>query len=158
MSARVSCVGVAVLDFIYNVERLPSADGKIVAHSLIESGGGMAANAAATIVRLGGHAAWFGRVGGDQRVRLDKPPPPPRARVLFKARPLHQLIGHSKSSASGAAVSRHGAPADRDPSIAAIGEDRGNSQTHTDRCSARRPARDQTVRRYRSRATTANRE
>ena len=66
MSSRVSCVGVAVLDFIYNVERLPSADGKIVAHSLIESGGGMAANAAATIVRLGGQAAWFGRVGGDE--------------------------------------------------------------------------------------------
>jgi sulfofructose kinase len=66
MTARVSCVGVAVLDLIYGVERLPSDDGKIVAHSLVESGGGMAANAAATIARLGGRAAWFGRVGDDE--------------------------------------------------------------------------------------------
>ena len=65
MSARVSCVGVAVLDLIYNVERLPVSDDKIVAHSLVESGGGMAANAAAAIARLGGQAAWYGRVGDD---------------------------------------------------------------------------------------------
>jgi sulfofructose kinase len=66
MTARVSCVGVAVLDLIYGVERLPGADGKIAAHSFTESGGGMAANAAATIARLGGRAAWFGRVGDDE--------------------------------------------------------------------------------------------
>ena len=65
MTPRVACVGVAVLDMIYRVERLPRMDSKIIAHSLIESGGGMAANAAATIVRLGGEAAWFGRVGDD---------------------------------------------------------------------------------------------
>jgi sulfofructose kinase len=65
MTPRVACVGVAVLDTIYRVERLPTTDSKIIAHSLIESGGGMAANAAATIVRLGGRAAWFGRVGDD---------------------------------------------------------------------------------------------
>ena len=52
MTARVSCVGVAVLDFIYYVESLPTSDGKIVAHSLKESGGGMAANAASAISRL----------------------------------------------------------------------------------------------------------
>jgi sulfofructose kinase len=62
----VACVGVAVLDLIYGVERLPSADGKIRAHSLVESGGGMAANAAAAIARLGGAASWFGRVGADE--------------------------------------------------------------------------------------------
>jgi sulfofructose kinase len=66
MTARVSCVGVAVLDLIYGVERLPTVDGKIVAHSFTESGGGMAANAAATITRLDGEAAWFGRVGDDE--------------------------------------------------------------------------------------------
>ena len=65
MTARVSCVGVAVLDFIYYVESLPTSDGKIVAHSLKESGGGMAANAASAISRLGGLSSWFGRVGQD---------------------------------------------------------------------------------------------
>ncbi|HVZ00460.1 MAG TPA: PfkB family carbohydrate kinase [Dongiaceae bacterium] len=62
----VACVGVAVLDLIYGVERLPSEDSKIRAHSLVESGGGMAANAASAIVRLGGQATWYGRVGDDE--------------------------------------------------------------------------------------------
>lgn len=65
MSARVSCVGVAVLDLVYGVERLPTGDDKIQAHSRIESGGGMAANAAAAVARLGGDARWFGRLGDD---------------------------------------------------------------------------------------------
>lgn len=65
MSARVSCVGVAVLDLVYGVERLPTSDDKIQAHSRIESGGGMAANAASAIARLGGQARWFGRLGDD---------------------------------------------------------------------------------------------
>jgi sulfofructose kinase len=62
----VACVGVAVLDLIYGVERLPSEDSKIRAHSLVESGGGMAANAASAISRLGGRATWYGRVGEDE--------------------------------------------------------------------------------------------
>lgn len=66
MKPSVACVGVAVLDLIYGVERLPSVDGKIRAHSLVESGGGMAANAAAAIARLGGQASWYGRVGDDE--------------------------------------------------------------------------------------------
>jgi sulfofructose kinase len=65
VSAAVSCVGVAVLDLVYGVERLPTSDDKIQAHSRIESGGGMAANAAAAVARLGGTARWFGRLGDD---------------------------------------------------------------------------------------------
>jgi sulfofructose kinase len=63
---RIACVGGAVLDLIYGVERLPSADTKLVARSVAESGGGMAANAAAAIARLGGSATWYGRIGDDE--------------------------------------------------------------------------------------------
>ncbi len=66
MTVKVACVGVAVLDLIYGVERLPSTDSKIVSHSLVESGGGMAANAAATVARLGGRAVLYSRVGDDE--------------------------------------------------------------------------------------------
>ena len=63
--ARVACVGVAVLDYIYQVPRLPSNDEKLRANGRATSGGGMAAGAAVTVVRLGGDAAWFGRIGDD---------------------------------------------------------------------------------------------
>ncbi len=67
MSApQIACVGGAVLDLIYGVERLPSADTKLPARSFTESGGGMAANAAAAIARLGGRSTWYGRVGDDE--------------------------------------------------------------------------------------------
>ena len=69
MSARVSCVGVAVLDLVYEIDHFPADDAKIVARDLHEVGGGMAANAAVTVARLGGQAQWFGRLGNDDRAR-----------------------------------------------------------------------------------------
>lgn len=69
MIARVSCVGGAVLDLVYGIDRFPDGDAKIVARDLHEVGGGMAANAAVTVARLGGQATWFGRVGNDDRGR-----------------------------------------------------------------------------------------
>lgn len=63
---HIACVGGAVLDLIYGVDRLPSADTKLAARSFTESGGGMAANAAAAVARLGGRSTWFGRVGDDE--------------------------------------------------------------------------------------------
>lgn len=65
MSGPILCVGTAVLDRIYGVDHLPSRDGKMLARSLHVSGGGMAANGAVAIVRLGGRAAWCGRVGDE---------------------------------------------------------------------------------------------
>lgn len=67
MKKHVSCVGVAVLDLIYSVDRIPQDDGKVVSTELTEVGGGMAANAAVAVVRLGGSASWFGRLGNDER-------------------------------------------------------------------------------------------
>ena len=65
MKVQVSCVGVAVLDLIYGVECLPSTDCKMYARSFVESGGGLAANAAAAVACLGGKAVLYSRVGDD---------------------------------------------------------------------------------------------
>ncbi len=67
MTARVACVGGAVMDLVYGVDRLPGEDGKSCAISYAEMGGGMAANAAVSIVRLGGAASWWGLVGEDEK-------------------------------------------------------------------------------------------
>ena len=66
MKARVNCVGVGVIDLIYRVDTLPTGDGKMFADDLREVGGGMAANAAVAVARLGGASQWFGRLGQDE--------------------------------------------------------------------------------------------
>jgi sulfofructose kinase len=63
--ARVICVGHAALDRVFAVESWPKGSGKIPAHRFEESGGGMAANAAAAIARLGGEAVFWGPTGED---------------------------------------------------------------------------------------------
>lgn len=65
MAAKVICVGIAVLDQIYVVERLPAGDGKNFASGYREVGGGPAATAAVTIARLGGEAELWVRLGDD---------------------------------------------------------------------------------------------
>jgi sulfofructose kinase len=62
---RVICVGHAALDRVFAVESWPAGSGKIAAHRFAESGGGMAANAAAAIARLGGEAVFWGPTGED---------------------------------------------------------------------------------------------
>ncbi len=62
---RVICVGHAALDRIFSVASWPAGSGKIAAHRFEESGGGMAANAAAAIARLGGEAVFWGPTGDD---------------------------------------------------------------------------------------------
>ena len=61
----VVCVGHAALDLIYRVDALPARPTKVPAQSLAISGGGMAANAACAIVRLGGAARQVGSIGDD---------------------------------------------------------------------------------------------
>ena len=72
--ARVICLGVATLDQIFRVDHIPAAPAKFRATEFIVTGGGMAANAAVAVQRLGGEAQYWGRVGdddvGDQIVRL----------------------------------------------------------------------------------------
>lgn len=64
--ARVVCVGIGVLDQVWELPALPAAPGKYIASGLRVVGGGMAANAAVAIAALGGQAAWCGRLGADE--------------------------------------------------------------------------------------------
>lgn len=70
MSGPIICVGHAALDRVYRVAALPTGAGKIRAIEHIESGGGMAANAAAAIAKLGGDVELWSRVGDDDGGRL----------------------------------------------------------------------------------------
>lgn len=63
--ARVICVGAAVVDTIFLVDRLPLAPGKNFARGVKRIGGGIAANAAVTVTALGGEGVLWSRVGDD---------------------------------------------------------------------------------------------
>lgn len=57
------CAGMAVLDEVFRVERLPAADAKMRAETFVSVVGGCAANAAVTIARLGGRARLAAALG-----------------------------------------------------------------------------------------------
>ncbi len=63
----VSCTGIITSDTIFGVPDLPTGDGKISASWIRETGGGVAANAAVAVARLGGRARFVGCVGTDAR-------------------------------------------------------------------------------------------
>ena len=62
---RIICVGHAAIDRVYRIDQFPERPTKIRALEHIETGGGMAANAAAAIARLGGDVELWSRVGDD---------------------------------------------------------------------------------------------
>ena len=62
---KVVTVGLAVLDKIFEVPRLPAEPTKVFARSYTEIGGGPAATGAVTVARLGGAAELWTRVGDD---------------------------------------------------------------------------------------------
>jgi sulfofructose kinase len=59
------CTGVATLDRVWRLDRLPAGGGKYPSRGYMEVGGGLAANAAVTIARLGGSVDLWTRVGSD---------------------------------------------------------------------------------------------
>lgn len=63
--AEVICVGIAVLDRVFRVDEHPTRPGKYRASERAVVGGGVAANAAVAVARLGGRARFFGVVGDD---------------------------------------------------------------------------------------------
>jgi len=65
VTESIICIGHAALDRIYRIERFPKTPTKVRALEHIESGGGMAANAASAIATLGGKAELWSRVGAD---------------------------------------------------------------------------------------------
>lgn len=62
---RLISVGHAALDRIYRIEAFPPEPTKVRALEAIEIGGGMAANAAVAIARLGGKVELWSRIGED---------------------------------------------------------------------------------------------
>ena len=63
--ASILLAGVAVIDFIFMLDRLPRAAEKYRARDAAISGGGCAANAAVAVARLGGRASLAARIGDD---------------------------------------------------------------------------------------------
>lgn len=62
---RIICVGHAALDRIYRIEAFPPEPTKVRALEHVEAGGGMSANAAVAIARLGGKSELWSRTGDD---------------------------------------------------------------------------------------------
>jgi len=63
--ARVVCIGIATLDAIALVDRLPEGGERLPARTALLAGGGVAATAAVALARLGIPVAFVGRVGND---------------------------------------------------------------------------------------------
>jgi sulfofructose kinase len=70
MTPRVVCIGIATLDAVVSVDRLPGSDERVHAVDGRLAGGGIAATAAVTLARLGVPVAFIGRVGPDAAGRL----------------------------------------------------------------------------------------
>lgn len=70
MTARVVCIGIATLDAVVAVDRLPGSDERVEGLDGRLAGGGIAATAAVTLARLGVPVAFVGRVGSDAPGRL----------------------------------------------------------------------------------------
>ncbi len=65
--ALVICVGgSATIDQIFLVDEVKLPSAKLPALDFVETGGGMGANAAVAVQRLGGQAVYWGRVGADE--------------------------------------------------------------------------------------------
>ena len=64
-AATVTCVGLCNIDYVVSVAEIPKEPVKFRAHDWREIGGGLAATACVAVARLGGHAAFCGRVGDD---------------------------------------------------------------------------------------------
>lgn len=62
--AKVLCLGIAVQDLVMRVAQFPGPGMKASAEDMLVISGGCAANAAVTIARLGGRAAYAGPLGG----------------------------------------------------------------------------------------------
>lgn len=65
MAPRVICLGSTVLDHLFRVGEIPAPPAKERASAYAAMVGGMAANAAIAVARLGGRAVLWGRLGED---------------------------------------------------------------------------------------------
>ena len=63
--ARIVCVGLACLDYLFKVDHLPAGGGKIFAENYVAALGGPAAAASIASAALGHDAVFLGRLGDD---------------------------------------------------------------------------------------------
>lgn len=64
--ARIVCVGLACLDYLFKVPELPDGGGKFFAEHYVAAPGGPAASASLAVAALGHNAVFLGRLGDDQ--------------------------------------------------------------------------------------------
>lgn len=62
---HVLCVGAAVLDTIFKVEKIPTGQGKILPKAMLQVAEGMAASAAYAVAKMGGRVTLWSAVGDD---------------------------------------------------------------------------------------------
>ncbi len=63
--AKIVCVGLACLDYLFKVESLPRGGGKTFASQFVSAPGGPAAAASLAVAALGHEAIFLGRLGND---------------------------------------------------------------------------------------------
>ena len=68
---KVVCVGNAVLDHIFQVQKIAKTPTKCFAKNYIQAYGGTSPRAAVTINRAGGLAVFWGRIGSDHNGNLN---------------------------------------------------------------------------------------
>jgi sulfofructose kinase len=64
-TATVLCIGIAVQDLLFRVDKFPPPGGKAMTHDFLTVCGGCAVNAAIAVARLGGRARYSGPLGGE---------------------------------------------------------------------------------------------
>ncbi len=62
---RILCVGMATMDHVFRLAKIPTEATKVRASQYVRISGGMAANAAVAVARLGGEVEFWGPVGED---------------------------------------------------------------------------------------------
>lgn len=62
---RVLCIGMATIDHVFRLTAIPREPTKVRAKQYVRISGGMAANAAVAVARLGGAAEYWGPIGAD---------------------------------------------------------------------------------------------
>ena len=64
-TATVLCIGIAVQDLLFRVDKFPPPGGKAMTHDFLTVCGGCAVNAAIAVARLGGRAHYSGPLGDE---------------------------------------------------------------------------------------------
>jgi sulfofructose kinase len=101
---QIACVGHASIDHVFQIQAFPQRATKTPAHDFQSVGGGMAANAALAMARLGAQVRFVGAVGDDDAGRLV------RQQLAGEGLSLQHLqeIAGARTSASAIIVDRSG--------------------------------------------------